>query len=123
MHAMPHYFLPQFPIHYSFHATVHYHWSVLCVTPDITTLKYKLEIHDMISGTPEYPSRNLDRVIDSSSVLHLNHVINIFHANYLCLQSVIPADSLDSDIKTLYLNITAASGLGVNHSDEVTNWL
>ncbi|KAJ1387531.1 tRNA-binding domain [Sesbania bispinosa] len=36
--------------------------------------------------------------------------------------SVIPADSLDSDIKSLYLKITAASGHGVNHSDEVLKW-
>jgi len=39
---------------------------------------------------------------------------------YLCLQSVIPVDSLGGDIKTLYLNIIAASGHEVNHSDEVT---
>lgn len=39
-----------------------------------------------------------------------------------CLQSAIPADSLDSDIKTLYLNIAAASGHGVNQSDEVTGF-
>ncbi|XP_027338634.1 aminoacyl tRNA synthase complex-interacting multifunctional protein 1 [Abrus precatorius] len=37
--------------------------------------------------------------------------------------SVVPADSLDSDIKSLYLNITAASGHGVNHSDEVLKWV
>ncbi|RDX70537.1 Methionine--tRNA ligase, cytoplasmic, partial [Mucuna pruriens] len=37
--------------------------------------------------------------------------------------SVIPADSLDSDIKSLYLNITAASGHGVNHSEEVLKWV
>ncbi|TKY73950.1 Methionine--tRNA ligase [Spatholobus suberectus] len=37
--------------------------------------------------------------------------------------SVVPADSLDSDIKSLYLNITAASGRGVNHSDEVLKWV
>ncbi|XP_004502825.1 tRNA-aminoacylation cofactor arc1 isoform X2 [Cicer arietinum] len=37
--------------------------------------------------------------------------------------SVIPADSLDGDIKTLYLNITAASGQEVNHSDEVLKWV
>lgn len=39
---------------------------------------------------------------------------------YHCLQSVIPAGSLDGDIKSLYLSITAASGHAVNHSDEVT---
>ncbi|KAJ1401885.1 Tetratricopeptide-like helical domain superfamily [Sesbania bispinosa] len=36
--------------------------------------------------------------------------------------SVIPADSLESDIKSLYLKITAISGHGVNHSDEVLKW-
>lgn len=41
---------------------------------------------------------------------------------YFCLQSVVPAESLDSDIKSLYLKIKAAAGHGVNHSDEVT-WL
>ncbi|XP_004502824.1 tRNA-aminoacylation cofactor arc1 isoform X1 [Cicer arietinum] len=39
------------------------------------------------------------------------------------VSSVIPADSLDGDIKTLYLNITAASGQEVNHSDEVLKWV
>jgi hypothetical protein len=40
---------------------------------------------------------------------------------YVCLQSVIiPADSLDTDIKSLYLSIIAASEHEVNHSDEVT---
>lgn len=41
---------------------------------------------------------------------------------YLCLQSVIPADNFDNDIKTLYLNIAAASGQEVNHSDEVNGY-
>ncbi|KAJ1428340.1 RNA-binding domain superfamily [Sesbania bispinosa] len=35
---------------------------------------------------------------------------------------VILTTSLDSDIKSLYLKITAASGHGVNHSDEVLKW-
>ncbi|PNX65045.1 putative methionine-tRNA ligase-like protein, partial [Trifolium pratense] len=41
-------------------------------------------------------------------------------SNYLSLDpSVIPADSLESDIKSLYLSIIAASGHNeVNHSDE-----
>ncbi|KAK7410810.1 hypothetical protein VNO78_01927 [Psophocarpus tetragonolobus] len=44
--------------------------------------------------------------------------------NHLSLDpSIVPADSLDSDIKSLYLNITAASGHGVNHSDEVLKWV
>jgi hypothetical protein len=38
---------------------------------------------------------------------------------YVCLQSVILADSLDTDIKSLYLSIIAASGHEVNNSDEV----
>ncbi|XP_061357616.1 uncharacterized protein LOC133301915 [Gastrolobium bilobum] len=37
--------------------------------------------------------------------------------------SVIPADSLESDVKSLYLNITAASGHEVNHCDEVLKWV
>ncbi|CAK8567767.1 unnamed protein product [Lathyrus sativus] len=37
--------------------------------------------------------------------------------------SVIQADSLDGDIKSLYLSITAASGHEVNHSDEVLKWV
>lgn len=37
--------------------------------------------------------------------------------------SVIPDDSLGGDIKTLYLNIIAASGHEVNHSDEVLKWV
>ncbi|KAL2339479.1 hypothetical protein Fmac_007419 [Flemingia macrophylla] len=37
--------------------------------------------------------------------------------------SAVPADSLDSDIKSLYLNIASASGYEVNHSDEVLKWV
>ncbi|KEH35532.1 putative methionine--tRNA ligase [Medicago truncatula] len=37
--------------------------------------------------------------------------------------SVFPADSAGGDIKTLYLNIIAASGHEVNHSDEVLKWV
>nr|AFK39043.1 unknown [Lotus japonicus] len=37
--------------------------------------------------------------------------------------SVIPADNFDNDIKTLYLNIAAASGQEVNHSVEVLKWV
>ena len=37
--------------------------------------------------------------------------------------SVVPADSSDSDIKSLYLNIIAVSGHRVNHSDEVLKWV
>ncbi|KAK7317032.1 hypothetical protein RJT34_00926 [Clitoria ternatea] len=37
--------------------------------------------------------------------------------------SVFPPDSLDSDIKSFYLNVTAASGRVVNHSDEVLKWV
>ncbi|CAI8598707.1 unnamed protein product [Vicia faba] len=38
--------------------------------------------------------------------------------------SVIPADSLNGDIKSLYLSVTAAaSGHEVNHSDEVLKWV
>lgn len=45
-------------------------------------------------------------------------------SNYLSLDpSVIPADSLDTDIKSLYLSIIAASGHEVNHSDEVLKWV
>lgn len=36
---------------------------------------------------------------------------------------VVPADSLGSDIKGLYLNIATASGHGVNQSDEVLKWV
>ncbi|WJX40706.1 hypothetical protein P8452_28153 [Trifolium repens] len=45
-------------------------------------------------------------------------------SNYLSLDpSVIPADSLDTDIKSLYLSIIAASEHEVNHSDEVLKWV
>lgn len=37
--------------------------------------------------------------------------------------SVVPADSLDSDIKSLYLKIAAAPGHEVNHSDEELKWV
>ncbi|KAI5406581.1 hypothetical protein KIW84_053065 [Lathyrus oleraceus] len=37
--------------------------------------------------------------------------------------SVIPADSLDRDIKSLYLSITTTSGHEVNHSTEVLKWV
>jgi aminoacyl tRNA synthase complex-interacting multifunctional protein 1 len=51
-----------------------------------------------------------------SLVLALSH--------YLSLDpSVIPADSLDTDIKSLYLSIIAASGHEVNNSDEVLKWV
>ncbi|KAG5148379.1 hypothetical protein JHK82_015260 [Glycine max] len=45
-------------------------------------------------------------------------------SKYLSLDpSVVPADTSDSDIKSLYLNIIAVSGHGVNHSDEVLKWV
>ncbi|WJX34496.1 hypothetical protein P8452_22605 [Trifolium repens] len=51
-----------------------------------------------------------------SLVLALSH--------YLSLDpSVILADSLDTDIKSLYLSIIAASGHEVNNSDEVLKWV
>ncbi|XP_058753132.1 uncharacterized protein LOC131626316 [Vicia villosa] len=37
--------------------------------------------------------------------------------------TVIPAGSLDGDIKSLYLSVTAASGHEVHHSDEVLKWV
>ncbi|KAK7353515.1 hypothetical protein VNO80_18964 [Phaseolus coccineus] len=43
---------------------------------------------------------------------------------YLSLDpSVVPAESLDSDIKSLYLKIKAENGHGDNHSDEVLKWV
>ncbi|XP_014501993.1 aminoacyl tRNA synthase complex-interacting multifunctional protein 1 [Vigna radiata var. radiata] len=43
---------------------------------------------------------------------------------YLSLDpSVVPAESLDSDIKNLYLKIKEASGHGVDNSDEVLKWV
>lgn len=53
------------------------------------------------------------------SVIHVMMQILLL---YFCLQSVVPAESLDSDIKNLYLKIKEASGHGVDNSDEVT-WL
>ncbi|KOM27717.1 hypothetical protein LR48_Vigan454s000600 [Vigna angularis] len=43
---------------------------------------------------------------------------------YLSLDpSVVPAEILDSDIKSLYLKIKEASGHGVDNSDEVLKWV
>ncbi|XP_027942565.1 aminoacyl tRNA synthase complex-interacting multifunctional protein 1 [Vigna unguiculata] len=43
---------------------------------------------------------------------------------YLSLDpSVVPAESLDSDIKSLYLKIKEASGHGVDNTDEVLKWV
>lgn len=61
-------------------------------------------------------------MIYGNNIMRMIHLMMQILLFYFCLQSVVPAESLDSDIKSLYLKIKEASGHGVDNTDEVT-WL